>query len=71
VSGRQRLRVDWSTCRAHEVCAQVLPELITLDEWGYPVVATHHELPDGLRRRAGQAAAACPNLALRLVPAFS
>ena len=53
------------------MCAQVLPELITLDEWGYPVVESHHELPDGLRRRAARAAAACPNLALRLVPAFS
>lgn len=70
MSGRQRLRVDWPSCRAHEICAQVLPELITLDEWGYPVVEGQ-EIPDPLRRRAVRAANACPSLALRLVPAFT
>jgi len=65
----RRLQVDWPRCRAHEICAEVLPELITLDEWGYPVVS-RQEVPDPLRRRAARATHVCPTLALRLVPAF-
>ena len=25
-------------CTGHGVCAELLPELISLDEWGYPIV---------------------------------
>ena len=34
----QVLRVDWPQCRARGLCAELLPERIVLDEWGYPVV---------------------------------
>ena len=43
----------------------MLPELISLDEWGYPVV--HGDVPDGLLGLAREAARTCPMLALRLV----
>ena len=33
-----RLRVDPINCHAHGLCAELLPELITLDEWGYPII---------------------------------
>ena len=33
-----QLRVDWPECRARGLCHEVLPELIDLDEWGYPIV---------------------------------
>jgi ferredoxin len=70
VAGRPlALRVDWPACKAHEVCQELLPELISADEWGYPVVAGG-EVPAQLTRRAGRAVRACPTLALRLVPAF-
>ena len=32
------LRVDWPACTGRGLCHEVLPELIDLDEWGYPVV---------------------------------
>jgi ferredoxin len=32
------LRVDPIACRAHGLCAEELPEAITLDEWGYPIM---------------------------------
>ena len=36
------LALDRIACTGHGVCASILPEQITLDEWGYPVVhATH------------------------------
>lgn len=32
----EQLRIDWIRCDAHGLCAELLPERITLDEWGYP-----------------------------------
>jgi ferredoxin len=60
-----KVTVDPIRCRAHELCADLLPELVRLDEWGYPVV-TPGPVPAGLAAEARGAAAACPALALRL-----
>lgn len=59
------LQLDPITCRAHGLCAEELPEAITLDEWGYPIMQAG-PVPRELVRRAKAAAAACPVLALRL-----
>lgn len=61
-----RLRVDPIACDGHGLCAELLPELIVLDDWGYPVLAGG-EVPVSLRRQARRAAATCPKLALLLV----
>jgi ferredoxin len=61
------MRVDPIACRAHGLCADLLPELITLDEWGYPIVASKPVPADALAD-GKRAVAACPTLALRLVP---
>ena len=61
-----RLRVDWPSCKGRGLCFEVLPELISLDEWDYPVV--HGDVPDDLLDLAREAARTCPTLALRLVP---
>ena len=58
-----RLRVDPINCHAHGLCAELLPELITLDEWGYPVIAPG-PIPEHLRKDVRRAVAACPALAL-------
>ena len=34
----ETLRVNPIQCSGHGVCAELLPELVTLDEWGYPIV---------------------------------
>lgn len=65
MKAQRTLRVDPISCRAHGLCADELPEAITLDEWGYPILPTG-PLPPNLVRRAKAAAAACPVLALRL-----
>jgi ferredoxin len=57
--------VDWTACRGHGGCADLLPELITLDEWGYPVIQGS-PVPAGAQRRARKAVSECPALALRL-----
>jgi ferredoxin len=59
------IRVDRIRCDGHGLCAGVIPELITLDEWGYPIVAPG-PVPKHLLPHARRAVAACPLLALRL-----
>lgn len=60
-----RLRVDPITCTAHGVCAELLPEWIELDEWGYPVF-DGEPLPAQLEGHARKAVSGCPVLALKL-----
>jgi ferredoxin len=60
-----RIVIDPIACEAHGLCAELLPEAITLDDWGYPVIAPG-ELPEALESLARRAARACPTLALRL-----
>jgi len=62
---RQRLAVDPIACTGHGICAQMLPELIGLDEWGFPILA-EREVPAHLAVLARRAARLCPTLALRL-----
>ena len=33
------LRVNPIACEAHGMCVELLPELITADPWGYPIIA--------------------------------
>ena len=61
----KQLRVNPVACAGHGACAELLPELITQDEWGYPLVADQ-PVPHGLRREARRAVRSCPALALAL-----
>jgi ferredoxin len=60
-----RLTVDPIACTGHGACAELLPEWIRLDDWGYPMV-DDAPLPDELLAHARRAVTACPTLALRL-----
>jgi len=44
---RYRLIVDPIACDGAGVCAELLPEMITLDPWGFPIIHGD-EVPDGL-----------------------
>ncbi|MCX3059030.1 ferredoxin [Streptomyces beihaiensis] len=65
MSSGRNLRVDRIACTGQGLCAELLPELIGLDEWGYPVIADR-SVPGHLRSHARRAVAACPRLALHL-----
>jgi len=52
-------------CSGHGVCAELLPELITLDEWGYPLI-DDAPVPPALEGQARRAVRDCPALALLL-----
>ena len=58
-----RLRVNPIACEAHGLCMELLPELIRLDDWGYPII-DHPDVPPELSRLANRAVDACPTLAL-------
>ena len=60
-----RLEIDWTRCDGHGLCARLLPERVTLDEHGFPVVPDREIGPD-LVAHARRAVAVCPQLALRL-----
>jgi ferredoxin len=59
-----RLRIDPTACTGHGVCADLLPERIHLDEWGFPIIAP--DVPPALAAEARRAVRGCPVLALRL-----
>jgi ferredoxin len=60
-----RLRVDPVACDAYGYCAELLPERVGLDEWGYPIV-DGRPLEAALVELATRAAAECPRRALLL-----
>jgi ferredoxin len=65
-----RVHVDWTRCDGHGSCAELLPELLDTDEWGFPLVRGDRRDPDvprSLEKHARRAVKACPLQALRLV----
>ena len=63
---RFRLVVDPTACTGHGLCAELFPEGVSLDDWGFPVVGG--PVPDDQLKHARRAVSACPALALRVVP---
>jgi ferredoxin len=62
---KHRLTVNPIACTGHGICAEILPEMISLDEWGYPILADD-PVPHQLGALAKRAVRLCPTLALRL-----
>jgi len=59
------LAIDRIKCDGRGLCAELLPELIRLDEWGYPIIASG-PIPEHLLPLAQRAVDDCPVLALAL-----
>jgi ferredoxin len=64
---QRHLRVDPIACTGHGICAELLPELIHLDDWGYPII-DGRPIPRDLEPDVHRTIAACPRLALRIEP---
>ena len=62
-----RLHIDWTRCDGHGLCAELLPELLDRDEWGYPVPRAALDLDRRLLEHAEHAVGACPLLALKII----
>lgn len=61
----RELRVNPIACDGHGLCAELFPERITLDEWGFPIV-DDAPIPASLEKHAKRAVAECPAVALLL-----
>ena len=66
-----RLHVDWTRCDGHGLCADLVPEVLTRDDWGYPVPRDADNarlaIPRDVVPHARRAVDMCPLLALQLV----
>ena len=60
-----QLVVDPVACEGYGSCAELFPEWIDLDEWGYPIIRKE-AIPGGLVGHAEAAVSGCPKLALAL-----
>jgi ferredoxin len=60
-----RILIDPVACDAYGYCAEQLPESISLDEWGYPIV-DGKPIPPELVAAAKRAARDCPRRAITL-----
>jgi ferredoxin len=60
-----RVRVDPIACDAYGYCAEILAEMISRDDWGYPIV-DDGTVPAELLALAQKAARDCPRRALLL-----
>ena len=66
----ERLHVDWIRCDGRGLCHELLPEILTADEWGYPLSRTGEAspaIPRAVRAHAERAVSDCPRQALRIV----
>ncbi|MFG2875611.1 NADH-ubiquinone oxidoreductase-F iron-sulfur binding region domain-containing protein [Streptomyces sp. NPDC048337] len=61
----ERLVVDWTLCKGHGLCVDILPDVVRLDADGYPAQASM-PVPGRLRPKALRAIRRCPALALRI-----
>ena len=62
---KRRLVVNPITCTGHGLCAELFPERVALDDWGYPIIDPSPVTSD-LEEHARRAVSACPTLALFL-----
>lgn len=58
-----RLSINPIACDGHGMCAELLPELVELDEWGFPIVKSR-EIPFSILEHAKRAERLCPTLAI-------
>lgn len=63
MSSERVLHVNPIACAGRGLCAEKAPELITLDDWGFPIIRPG-PVPSGLRADAEAAVRICPLLAL-------
>ncbi|BBZ78379.1 hypothetical protein MANY_37160 [Mycolicibacterium anyangense] len=67
----QRLHIDWTRCDGRGLCTELLPDVLTRDDWGYPLArkaAREPLVPGESLKYAKAAVKRCPRLALRLLP---
>jgi ferredoxin len=68
--GPSRLHIDWTRCDGRGLCTELLPGILSRDDWGYPLVHNRSRepvIPPGDISEARIAVDRCPRLALSLI----
>ena len=60
-----RIRIDRIACDGRGLCAELLPEMIEIDDWGYPIIV-EGDVPRHLEGVARDTIELCPKMALHL-----
>lgn len=66
----ERLHIDWTRCEGRGLCTELLSDILSRDDWGYPLArhaAREPVIPPQSRKYAAAAVKRCPRLALRLL----
>jgi len=50
----------------HGVCAEIFPERVRMDQWGFPIIEDE-DIPNVLVEHARRAVVGCPRMALHLL----
>jgi len=64
-----RLHIDWTRCDGHGSCVELLPDVLTTDDFGFPMPLSHDKepvIPVRSRVAAGHAVRSCPVMALKI-----
>jgi ferredoxin len=60
-----KITLDPVACDGFGYCVEILPEVLSFDEWGFPIVGDR-DVPDRFLPAARQAVRSCPRRALAL-----
>ncbi|WP_123024434.1 ferredoxin [Mycolicibacterium stellerae] len=66
----QRLHIDWTRCDGRGLCTELLPGVLSRDDWGYPLArdgSREPPIPACDMTEARAAVNRCPRLALSLI----
>ncbi len=69
-----RLHIDWTRCDGRGLCTELLPDVLSRDDWGYPLARDGSReplIPPAALVYARAAVDRCPRLALSLITAPS
>jgi ferredoxin len=65
-----RLHIDWTRCDGRGLCTELMPDVLSRDDWGYPLARDgkrEPQIPSEALRYARAAVSRCPRLALSLM----
>lgn len=62
-----KIQLDSDQCQGHNRCRLIAPELFDADDYGQAVLRIEGVIPEALHDKARQAAANCPEFAIRIV----
>lgn len=64
---KYELKIDPIKCDGRGLCAELFPEHVVLDDWGFPIIK-EGTIDERLLQHAKRACSACPTSAITIQP---